>query len=533
MSFDLIKGKNNFLTRAILLLLALTFVIGFGYVGGISIGGRSPTGGIAAEVNGEKISLAYFYNTRDAMLQPYREADQQLSDELLEIISFNALDNIINRKLLAQRAKDLGISVNAQELSDAIRNDPGFQVDGAFVGAQRYREFITQVLRRPVSEFEESYKDGLLAQKLVTLLENSVVVTEQELLAIHRLRGEKISLDYISFSPENYIKDVSISEDEVKKYYEETQDMFHSIEKRKVRYAKLSPEDFTTEINISSEQVEAYYNAYPDEFFSASGDVKPLEEVKEEIEKQLAEQRASVVYESFLEAFLSEEESSFSDLLSEKPSLDVKDTVEFGIEDKGEDVPEILRAQAFDTEQGNFSELVLSDSTWFFEVTEVVPSERLAFEQARDMVESSIKEKKATQAAQEAAATSLEKIKNSSRSFPKVAKSLGLSVEQTGLFTRTEPPAYLPDSPEFVTDVFGLDSKSPTSDEVYQAASTFYLISLAETESTDMKDFEQSVEDLRKNEENSRTQALLSTVLEELRQNSKIVHNKALFPSDA
>ncbi len=531
LSFDLIKGKNNFLTRAVLLLLALTFVIGFGYVGGISIGGRSPTGGTAAEVNGEKISLAYFYNARDTMLQPYRESGQQLSDELLEFISFTALDNIINRKLLAQRAEDLGISVSSQELSDAIRNDPGFQVDGAFIGAQRYRDYITRSLEIPVSEFEKSYRDGILARKLITLLESSVVVTDQELSAVHRLNGEQISLDYISFSSENYIEDVSVSEDEAKKHYEEAQNMFRSIEKRKVRYAKLSLEDFTAESNVSSEQAEIYYNTYPDEFFAASGDIKPFEQVREGIEKQLAEQRAAVDYESFLESFLSRKKRSFSDLLSERPSLEVKETVEFGIEDEGEDVPEILRSRAFDTDQGNFSELVLSDSTWFFEVTEVVPGKHLPFEQARGMVESSIREKKAVQAARDAAADSLEKMKVSSESFSVAAKSLGLSIERTGLFTRGGTPAYFPDSPEFTIDVFGLDSDSPTSDEVYRSDSTFYLVSLAQTESADMEDFEQSIDELRRNEEDSRTQALISAVLEELRRNSKIVHNKALFPS--
>ncbi|MYH40036.1 MAG: hypothetical protein F4154_03640, partial [Candidatus Dadabacteria bacterium] len=500
MSFDIIKNKQNFLTRALLLLLALTFVIGFGYVGGISIGGRGPSGGVAVEVNGDKVSIAQFYNLRDSMLDRLRRSDQEISDELVEYVNFAVIDSLVNKKLLAQKAEKLGIRVSQEELSDAIRNDPGFQVDGAFVGFERYRDFISRGLNRTVKDFEDSYREDLLVEKLVSVLDSSITASDEELLSIYRMREEEIDLYYVSFAAEDYIGGQEASEEEIARYYRANTDLFWEPEKRNARYVKLSPGDFAGDAEVSDEEIEAYYRTYPEEFAS-DGTPKPLDEVREEIRKQLVDGKASLLYGRFLEEFV--RKKRLSDLLSERSSLEVRETAEFTLGGVGGDVPGAIRREAFSVKKNRLANVVLRDFTWFFEVTHVERSRRSGIESVRGEILRAVNKEKAVERARETAGGDLGKIKASAKGFAAAAKSLDHVVEQTGFFSRSENPLGV-ESGDFISDVFGLRSNRPTMDRVYRSGETFYIVSLAETKPVDSGAFGLEKDSFRRQEVSAR-----------------------------
>ncbi len=525
MAFDIIKNKRGLLTKALLLLLAFTFVIGFGYVGGISIGGRGPSGGAAVEVNGDKVSLAEFYNLRDSMLDRLRRSDQQISDELFEYVNFSVIDSLVNKKLLAQKAEELGIRVSQEELSDAIRNDPGFQVDGAFVGFERYQDFISRGLNRTVKDFEDSYKEDLLVAKLVSVLDSSVTASDEELLSVYRTREEKIDLHYISFSARDYTEGQKPSEEEIARYYRENTDLFWEPEKRMARYVKLAPGDFTEDAEVSDEEIEAYYTTYPEEFAS-EGTPKPFDDVKGEIKKQLVEGKSKLLYGRFLEEFL--QKRSFSDLLSGKSSLEVKETAEFTLGGVDGDVPGAIRREAFSVKKNRLASVVLRDFTWFFEVTGVQSSKRSGIEFVRGEIIEALKKEKAVERARESAGENLAKITASGKGFSGAAKSIGLSVERTGFFSRSDDPLDV-ESGDFISDVFGLRSNRPTPNRVYKSGESFYIVSLAKTKPADSGYFGVEKDSLRRQEISARKVLVIERLLENLRENSKISHNKNLF----
>ena len=526
MAFDIIKNKQSLLTKALLLLLALTFVVGFGYVGGISIGGRGPSGGAAVEVNGDKVSLAEFYNLRDSMLDRLRRSDQEISDELFEYVNFTVIDSLVNKKLLAQKAEELGIRVGQEELSDAIRNDPGFQVDGTFVGFERYRDFISRGLNRTVKDFEDSYREDLLVAKLVSVLDSSVTATEEELLSVFRAREEKIDLHYVSFAARDYLEGQKPSEEEIARYYRGNTDLFWESEKRAVRYVKLAPGDFAGDAAVSDEEIEAYYTTYPEEFAS-EGTPKPFDDVKGEIKRQLVEGKSQLLYDRFLEEFL-QKKRSFSDILSEKSSLEVRETAEFTLGGVGEDIPGAIRREAFSVKKNRLSSVVLQDFTWFFEVTGVKSQKRSGIESARGEIVGALKREKAVERARESAGAGLEKITASGKGFPAAAKSLGLPLERTGFFSRSENPLDV-ESGDFVSDVFGLRNSHPTPKRVYKSGETFYIVSLAKTKPADSGAFGLEKDSLKQREVSGRKALVIERLLEDLRESSKIAPNKNLL----
>ncbi|HVY54832.1 MAG TPA: SurA N-terminal domain-containing protein, partial [Thermodesulfobacteriota bacterium] len=147
MSLNFIRNRNSWFIRGILIVIALAFIIGIGYnlsnFGAITnVPDRA-----AAKVNGEDVSLINFYIMRDNLKRQLGQGGE-VPEEYMNQVNVIALNQLINLKLLAQKAKSLGFRVTDQELGSAITSDPNFQIDGKFVGKERYKQFVEQALHQ-------------------------------------------------------------------------------------------------------------------------------------------------------------------------------------------------------------------------------------------------------------------------------------------------------------------------------------------------------------------------------------------------
>ena len=106
MSYSFFRDKNSWLTRAVLIVITLTFVMGFGYFGVINLTNSGISTGTAAEVNGEKIPLVQFYNVRDNLYKQFGEGLQNIPPEAMEFFNYRALQQLVEAKLLAQKRRN-------------------------------------------------------------------------------------------------------------------------------------------------------------------------------------------------------------------------------------------------------------------------------------------------------------------------------------------------------------------------------------------------------------------------------------------
>src|SRR3989304_2920055 len=244
MILDMLRKGQTWVTKGILIVLAITFAFGFGFsFSNFGFGGKVPEG-TSAEVNGQKISLLDFYRARERLRAQYRESG--VPEEALNqnFIDMTALNQLIDLQLLSQKAKELGFMVTDEELSEAIRSNSVFQVDGQFIGLNEYRAFVEQRSNQSVSDFEKMYREELLAQKVVKLMFDTLNVTDEELFDTYKIRIEKVNLNFVAISPEDFKDSYTINEEEIKKYYENNKSEFKTPELRSVRYVIISPDDF-------------------------------------------------------------------------------------------------------------------------------------------------------------------------------------------------------------------------------------------------------------------------------------------------
>ncbi len=529
MSLDILRRSQSWFTRGVLILLAVTFVFGFGFSITNFGTGESVPQGTAAEVNGEKIPLLEFYKARDTFYRQIRQQQGELPEGALNFIGITALNQLIDLKLLAQKSRELGFRVTDEELSEVIRSNPAFQVDGQFIGAEAYKNYIEQALNETVGEFETKYREELLAQKLVNFINSTSKVTDEELVNLYKMQSEKANLYFVRFSPEDFIGSFSLNDEEVENYYEEHKSEFKTQELRTISYLTLSPEDLKKSVSVSEEEIKTYYSAYPNEFKSEKNEVRSFSEVRKEIEEKIYKQREESVRAELLkkleEQILNE---SLSKIAEENGLERVNESEQFSATTNSADIPPQIIQRAFSVGEGEKTLSQVGDSIWVVEVSKIAPSHEKDLKQAKEEVVHQLKSVKAKEAAKAKAEEVLGEAKTSGEGLEKIAKSLGLKLEETGYFARTGNILKI-SSDDLKIDAFSLEDKNPIASKVYSADDKFYVVSLKEKQDVNPREFEEKKAQLKEAELSKRKRELYLDWVQKLRQESKIVVNENLF----
>lgn len=158
-------------------------------VGGVNNSGRD----VVITIGKYKAGLDEYRDTYDKLYDFYKRIYQErLDEEVLKKLDLKgkAIEEIIQKRLLLQEAKRIGLKVTDEEVRDFIMNYPAFQKDGRFDRELYLR--ILQFNRLTPQGFESIEKENLTLEKMKRMIWDSVVVTEEELkeFFMERLKAE-------------------------------------------------------------------------------------------------------------------------------------------------------------------------------------------------------------------------------------------------------------------------------------------------------------------------------------------------------
>lgn len=533
MSLNFIRNRNSWFIRGTLIVIALAFIIGIGYnlsnFGAITnVPDRT-----AAKVNGEDVSLVNFYIMRDSLKRQIGQ-EGEVPEEYMNQINVIALNQLINLKLLAQKAKSLGFRVTDEELGTAITTDPNFQIDGKFVGRDRYKQFVQQGLHQDVGEFENTYRERLLAEKLARFLDETAIITNENLLDVYNKQNEKVNLYYIAFQADDFTGSYTPGEKEIKDYYEKHKGELKTAETRQIRYFTLSPDTLEKSIVISEDEIGSYYTAYPEEFKSQDGKQLPLSEVKGDIESKLKAQKAEALRQQLMSRMDNPGQGGPAgiDALAKEYSVEtINESKPFTMTDVMTDVPPMVTRQAFSGDKGAVSLVPVGMSIWVVEVTSVTPPREQTSEEAKANIIATLKHEKSVELAKLKAEEMLKKLRGvKNENLPAEAKKLGLQLKETGLFSRSEKVPQL-NSAIIGADAFELDPKAGVPNRIYDDRDKFVIISVKELKSANPADFDAVRGALMQQELDKQRSQVIQKVIQEMRRQAEIVPNNKLFPA--
>lgn len=260
MFFDKLReGAQGTTSKIILGAIILSFALA-----GVGSYVTQPARQIAAVVNGDEISaqaLENAYSNERARLQSQlgEQFSQLLADPAyVAQIRRSVLEQLIEQRLIDQKIDDLQLRASDEQVRNAIRSLPEFQVDGQFDN-ERYLQLLSRNNLSP-EQLRDSIRQDLNRQMLLNAVVGSAFSLESEAGLLDRLTHQQRSATLVRLPLEQFEASAAVSEEEAKAWYEAHPERFQRPEQVKLNYVLLDAGTVTA-ADIDEQAIEDYYAA--------------------------------------------------------------------------------------------------------------------------------------------------------------------------------------------------------------------------------------------------------------------------------
>ncbi|MEK6601858.1 MAG: SurA N-terminal domain-containing protein, partial [Candidatus Binatota bacterium] len=226
------KRRRSWVITLFLAIIVLVFVLW-----GVGSFVKEPILESVAEVNGEIVSQREFAIHYQRLIEFYRGLFKgALSPETIKSLNLRSaiIEELIQKHLLLQEARRLGLEVSDEELMDAIERIPDFQVNGRF-SKNRYLQALRSN-QLTTAQFEIERREQLTIQKLYDIVRDNVYVTEAEVKDRYSLELERVGFYFIRISASDFTPQVQVTTDEIKNHYERNKEALKEPLKVQVEY---------------------------------------------------------------------------------------------------------------------------------------------------------------------------------------------------------------------------------------------------------------------------------------------------------
>jgi len=239
----------------ILGLISITFIFW-----GINRSDFSLTGNanFAARVNGEKIPLLDF----DRALQDRQNQYQQiyrseLSEDVRRELRRAVIEDLVQDAAIRQRVEAQGYRASNERVAQSVRDAAAFQIDGQF-SLDSYRAKLANAGYTP-SWFEAQQRQALEVGDLQDGIVDSSFLTPAEFRRYIELYNQKREVAYALFETEAFSANVAIDDAAIASRYENNQTSYQTTETVDLEYVELALADVAATVEVTDEQLRKAY----------------------------------------------------------------------------------------------------------------------------------------------------------------------------------------------------------------------------------------------------------------------------------
>jgi peptidyl-prolyl cis-trans isomerase D len=484
---DLMRRKKRLKAILWVVIIGLGMGMLLFFVPGQNLGGGGTTAGVVATVDGDPITVKEFWDTyRRALQNVSRNSNSQLDPELLKQLGLDrqALDSLINVRVISYAAKRLGLSVTPEELRRTLETNPNFQVGGSFIGAERYRALLA-ANQLDVGEFEDGLRMSMLAGKVRGLITDSLVIPEDDIRREYLRSEQEAQVRFALLKKEDYRKRVLPTEADLKAYFEANKAKYAIDEERRARYLLIAIPGLASTIEVTDKEVEDQWaKEARRETVDASHILFKVEdpskdaEVRARAEDVLKRVKAGGDFAELAKKYSQDEGSA-------------QQGGNLGPFPRGQMVKE-FEDVAFALQPGQVSDLVKTE--FGYHIIKVLRHEIPDLESSRPALVRGVQINKASDLAKRKAAEAMSLV-DKLKDLDAIAKALNVPAEilETGFFNRASDPTNLNISKSMITAVFELKEINAIAKPV-DVPSGYAIAQLLETKLPKPPDFAQSRE---------------------------------------
>jgi peptidyl-prolyl cis-trans isomerase D len=498
---------------------------------GSTLGLGAPGAGIVATVSGEEIHTTEVRQQAQRMVQQQFPQGGAQASMLVPFFAQRAFDDLVNEKVLLIEARRMGLKATDDDLREYMHQGQLGQTlfpDGKFIGQDQYQDLVTR-FGYTVPVFEELVKEEILVNKLRSLVVGSASVTDAEIRQQFEKGSTKIKFDYAVIKKDDIVKGLHPADAELKAYFNLNQKNYlNSIpEKRQLKYVVFDSDKMLDQTQVTPQDLKSYYDQHSEEFRTPEQvnvrhiliksplpgpdgkvDPKAMDAARAKAQDVLKQVKAG---------------GNFADLAkkySEDPGS-AKNGGSLGFIGKGRTVPEFEKA-AFSLPKGGTSDLV--QSSYGFHIIHVDDKQDAhlkSMDEVKAQIEPLIKQQKAAQAAQTAAANLLKQAGTSS--LDEAVAAQGLRGITTDFVTNHSVLPGVGADPKFTNAAFGQTANAPPDIvQLNRGYAVYQVLAVKPPSTPSFEEVRSQVEEAFKTE---RASSLLAQKTQELSDRAKADHD--------
>jgi len=254
------RNAGSWAIKIILSFIALTFI--WWGVGTYSERDRN----VAATVGGEAITMNELSEAAANLEKSYREVyGAAFTPEMAKTLNLKkqAMDSLVQRKILLVEAAKMGLSATDEEVQREIAAIPAFQQGGQFRD-ELYRSVLSYNRVTP-AEFEATKRTEITMKKVKDLVVAGALVPETEAKELFRVASRKVRLLVVSADPGKGKADAP-TDGEILAKYDQGKERFRTPARVKLVVAAFTPDRFGREVNPSEAEIKAFHETNSDRF---------------------------------------------------------------------------------------------------------------------------------------------------------------------------------------------------------------------------------------------------------------------------
>ena len=441
-----------------------------------------------AEVNGEDISpqelqQAVNAQKRRLIAMMGENIDPAILDD--QRLSAQAMEGLISRKLLAQAAAEMELTVSEREIGTLIGSMEQFQVDGVF-SPDLYKSALSGAGYTP-AYFKQSLREDMALNQLRSGLAGSEFSTSSELALNARITAEQRDVRYLTIPLEKFIESSDIGQAEIDTYYADNESRFRSQESVDLDYIQLSIAGFREPVEENA-ILEAYELAQQDYQFRPENRVSHILFEAAEGETEDALQQRIAAAQALLAAG-----TDFA-VVAREFSDDIGSAANGGDlgYSSGDAFPEEMEAVIAELELNIVSVPVETDAgSHLVLVTERSEGELASLEEMRDQLHDSLQSEEARIVLLRTV-ESLKDLSFNAEDLASPASELDLSVQQVAGITRTHQEGVFA-NPSLLAAVFSDDVlvAGHNSEVIELGGNEFVVLRVRQHNTPELKPLEQ------------------------------------------
>ncbi len=414
-------------TIAIIIVIFLGLILAIGLVD-LNTFNTNNTAGEVANVNDRAITenelqLAIAQERQRLQVQFRGSLPAEfLSDERLR---GPALEGLIQRNVLLDKALAGKMRISDEELNDLIIQMPEFQKEGRF-DSQLFVQKVRGIGHTPAS-FKVLLRDDLLVNQLRSGVASTAFVTNNDLKSIVALSRQTRDFTWIKLPLAGLPETMKVSEDEMKQYYDENKASFKTDEQVSVEYIEIKVSDFADQVIVGDDEIKQQYQQELEQF--ATTTVKQAAHIMIEGDDENAQKKIAEVKGKLAEGEdFAELAKTYSDDFGSRENGGLLGEI-------GADtlLPDAFKEAVATLEQGEISEPIKIDNATHF-IKSITPNPP-TFEERKDQIVAELKTLQAEPIFVEKL-NSLKDLSFNAKSLKEVAEKLSLTLGTTGLFSR-------------------------------------------------------------------------------------------------